>query len=421
MQAGLLPAHGLQGAAMPAALQQALGHVQHALAGAVALAQTADAQGGPDGAQAVFALAAGATEAVDGLVRVADAEKAAAVLGQQGADQTQLHRGKVLHLVHQHMPPGQGRSSTARRRQGGGGCRGGHHAQQGHLARYGATRVRGVVMVGRRDRPAGSRGRGRARPGRTAPFRHRGGQQGPAGLVTIGLLPQDHQPARHGMEAGQPQLLLRQGKAAQLAGRGRILGKKALFIRRPGIEIRRLDGIAQTLHGTQAAVDHPGQPRPVELPGQIHGRMQDGMGRQAIQKQQGIGRHRQQTPQRQRQLERLPQHRAQHEGQTVLHAQGAVSQLRRQMPVTLGKAAFLPPGRVLQHLLQGRLYGAARAEGAVQQAQGPQGQGRCRGRELPQTAAFRKMAAAFRGKDLSGRIPACFPCCSYHKYHFEIK
>ena len=41
--------------------------------------------------------------------------------------------------------------------------------------------------------------------------------------------------------------------------------------------------------------------------------------------------------------------------------------------------------------------------------------------DLPQTAAFRKMAAAFRGKDLSGRIPACFPCCSYHKYHFEIK
>ena len=223
------------------------------------------------------------------------------------------------------------------------------------------------------------------------------------------------------MEAGQPQLLLRQGKAAQLAGRGRILGKKHLFIRRPGIEIRRLDGIAQTLHGTQAAVDHPGQPRPVELPGQIHGRMQDGMGRQTIQKQQAIGRHRQQTPQRQGQLERLPQHLAQHEGQTVLHAQGAVSQLRRQMPVTLGKAAFLPPGRVLQHLLQGRRYGTARTEGAVQQAQGPQGQGRCRGRELPQTAAFRKMAAAFRGKDLSGRIPACFPCCSYHKYHFEIK
>ena len=111
------------------------------------------------------------------------------------------------------------------------------------------------------------------------------GQQGPAGLVTIGLLPQGHQPARHGMEAGQPQLFFRQGKAAQLAGRGRILGKKHLFIRRPGIEIRRLDGIAQTLHGTQAAVDHPGQPRPVELPGQIHGRMQDGMGRQTIQKQ----------------------------------------------------------------------------------------------------------------------------------------
>ena len=223
------------------------------------------------------------------------------------------------------------------------------------------------------------------------------------------------------MEAGQPQFCFRQGKAAQLAGRGRILGKKRFFIRRPGIEIRRPDGIAQALYGTQAAVDHPGQSRPVELPGQIHGRMQDGMGRQTIQEQQAVGRHRQQAPQRQRQLERLPQHLAQHEGQTVLHAQGTISQLRRQMPVTLGQAAFLPPGRVFQHLLQGRLDGAARTEGAVQQTQGPQGQGRGRGRELPQTAAFLKMAVAFRGKGLTGRVPACFPFCSYHRYHFEIK
>ena len=91
------------------------------------------------------------------------------------------------------------------------------------------------------------------------------------------------------------------------------------------------------------------------------------------------------------------------------------------MPVTLGQTAFLPPGRVFQHLLQGRLYGAARTEGAVQQTQGPQGQGRGRGRELPQTAAFRKMTVAFSGKGLTGRVPACFPFCSYHRYHFEIK
>lgn len=247
------------------------------------------------------------------------------------------------------------------------------------------------------------------------------GQQGPTSLVTVGLLPQGHQPARHGVEAGQPQVCFRQGKASQLAGRGRILGKKPFFIRRPGIKVRCLDGITQALHGTQAAVDHPGQPRPVELPGQIHGRMQDGMGRQTIQEQQSVGRHRQQTPQRQGQLERLPQYLAQHEGQTILHAQGAVSQLRRQMPVTLSQTAFLAPGRVLQYLLQGRLDGAARTEGAVQQTQGPQGQGRGRGRELTQTAAFRKMAAAFSGKSLTGRIPACFPLCSYHRYHFEIK
>ena len=181
MQAGLLPAHGLQGAAVPAALQQALGHVQHALAGAVALAQTADAQGGPEGAQAVLALAAGATEAVDGLVRVADTEKAVAVLGQQGADQAQLHRGKVLHLVHQHMPPGQGRSPAGGRRNRGGGCRGGHHAQQGHLARHGVAFVRGFMMFGRRVRPGGSRGRRGRRLGRMVPFRHGGSQQGPAG------------------------------------------------------------------------------------------------------------------------------------------------------------------------------------------------------------------------------------------------
>ena len=178
MQARLFPAHGLQGAAVTAPLQQALGHVQHALAGAVALAQTADAQRGPEGAQALLALAAGATEAVDGLVGVADAEKAVAVLGQQGADQPQLHRRKVLHLVHQHMPPGQGRSPAGG--HGIGSCRGGHHAQQRHLARYGAAFVRGLVTVGRHVRPGRSRGRG-GRLCRAVLFRHGRSQQGPAG------------------------------------------------------------------------------------------------------------------------------------------------------------------------------------------------------------------------------------------------
>jgi hypothetical protein len=68
-----------------------------------------------------------------------------------------------------------------------------------------------------------------------------------------------------------------------------------------------------------------------------------------------------------------------------------------------------------------RIYSQKESGKYPGKTQGPQGQGRGRGRELPQTAAFRKMTVAFSGKGLTGRIPACFPFCSYHRYHFEIK
>ena len=106
--------------------------------------------------------------------------------------------------------------------------------------------------------------------------------------------------ARHG--SGPAAVLLPAGQGCATCGPRPHPRQKRFFIRRPCIEIRRPDGIAQTLHGTQAAVDHPGQPRPVELPGQIHGRMQHGVGRQTIQEQQAVGRHGQQPPQRQGQL-----------------------------------------------------------------------------------------------------------------------
>ncbi len=45
------------------------------------------------------------TEAVNGLIRVADAEKAVPVLGHQSPDKLDLKRRKVLYLVDQHVKP----------------------------------------------------------------------------------------------------------------------------------------------------------------------------------------------------------------------------------------------------------------------------------------------------------------------------
>ena len=80
-----------QQAALPPALQKVLGHVQHVLAGAVAPAQPVHRKLRPAGPQRSLALARGPAKAVDGLIRVADAEKALAAGRQQGADHGQLH------------------------------------------------------------------------------------------------------------------------------------------------------------------------------------------------------------------------------------------------------------------------------------------------------------------------------------------
>ena len=81
----------VQVAASAPALQKILGHVQYVLAGAVALSQPVDHKRRPAGPQGILALARGPTEAVNGLIRVADAEKSPAVRRQQGANHGQLH------------------------------------------------------------------------------------------------------------------------------------------------------------------------------------------------------------------------------------------------------------------------------------------------------------------------------------------
>ena len=66
---------GQQWAALPIVVQKAAGHIQYALAGTEALPKAEDVQPRPAGAQTFLALARNATESINGLIRVANAEK----------------------------------------------------------------------------------------------------------------------------------------------------------------------------------------------------------------------------------------------------------------------------------------------------------------------------------------------------------
>ena len=114
---GPAPGAWLAGRRSARALQQALGHVQHALAGAVALAQTADAQGGPEGRAGCPRSGRWrhGSRRWPGQGRRCR-KKPLPSSGNRARIRRSCTGEKVLHLVHQHMPPGQGRA----RREGAG-------------------------------------------------------------------------------------------------------------------------------------------------------------------------------------------------------------------------------------------------------------------------------------------------------------